>query len=485
MIKTKNDYEKIVSSLKKRKKAAAIADICASTALPLEKVRELLPKAADEYSGHLQVTEQGEILYSFPDGFSSRYRGFYPALKKVFRACSLGLKKTLVFLFKTWIVFTLIGYFIFFIVLALASVFLSIASKSSDNRRSGSVYFGPNLFGIIWRIWFFSEITKPHYAQTKPVVRKEEKRPMHKAVFSFVFGDDDPNKDFTDDEDKAVIAYIQSNNGVINLTEFMAFKGINSLAAEREIISFCVRFGGSPEVTDEGAIVYRFDWLLMRADTRKFTELSPIIKRLKSFSINPKKSNISFACINAVNLVFGSYFLYHSLNTGLLITELQTQNASYLYAFTHFLLQIFSDNPVSIIMVVLGLVPVIFSIFFWLIPAVRGILLSRENESIKLQNFKRLGYNKIWSSPQKVIIKDFNAPANECKPKSVEQAAEQCIKDIGAYSSPEVTAGEDGQICYSFNELESEKISLNKYRVNLDQNRGLLGKKIYDTSLAN
>jgi hypothetical protein len=482
-VEINSDYEKIVNSLKKRKKAAAIADICASTALPLETVRELLPKAADEYSGHLQVTEHGEILYSFPDGFSSRYHGIYPAFKKVFRAFSIGLKKTLVFLFKTWIMLTLIGYFIFFIALALASVFLSMAaqSKSSNNKRGGSVYLGPNLFSMIWRIWFFSEITKPRYTQYTPVQKKDEKRPMHKAVFSFVFGDDDHEMDFTNNEDKAVIAYIQSNNGVINLAEFMAFKGINILAAEKEILSFCVRFGGSPEVTDEGVIVYRFDELLLRADTRKFTELSPVIKQLKSFSVNPKKLNVSFACINAVNLIFGSYFLYHSLNTGLLTTDLQAQSASYLYAFTHFLLQVFSDNPVSIIMAALGLVPVIFSILFWLIPAVRSVVLSRENESIKLQNFKRLGYNKIWSNPQKVIIKDFNAPTNECKPKSIEQAAEKCIKDMGAYSSPEVTAGEDGQISYSFNELENEKKSLSKYRINLDQNRDSLGKKIFET----
>jgi hypothetical protein len=54
-------YEKIVGALRRQPKGATVADIVARTALPLETVRDLIPAAADEYSGRLVVTESGEI----------------------------------------------------------------------------------------------------------------------------------------------------------------------------------------------------------------------------------------------------------------------------------------------------------------------------------------------------------------------------------------------------------------------------------------
>ena len=65
-------YEEIIRAFKTRKKGATPADIAADTGLALYTVRELVPRAADEYGGRLEVTESGEILYSFPRGFTSR-----------------------------------------------------------------------------------------------------------------------------------------------------------------------------------------------------------------------------------------------------------------------------------------------------------------------------------------------------------------------------------------------------------------------------
>jgi len=43
-------YQKIITSLRRRRKGATVADISAATALPLSCVHDLLPKAADEFS---------------------------------------------------------------------------------------------------------------------------------------------------------------------------------------------------------------------------------------------------------------------------------------------------------------------------------------------------------------------------------------------------------------------------------------------------
>jgi hypothetical protein len=478
-------YQKIVNSLKRKKEGVTASDVCAATALSLNTVRGLLPKAADEYSGRLQVTQSGEILYSFPNGFTSRYRGFSAGLKKAGCFLQGAVKKVLVFLFKAWIMLMLIGYFALFIALATASVVLSIAvqSKSRDGGRR-NVSVSPGLFHILWRIWFVQQITRPRYGYypSVPVTQEKEKgRAMHKAVFSFVFGEDDPNKNYEDIENKAVISYIQANRGVISLAEYMAFSGKNSLEANEAILAFCSKYGGSPEVTGDGTLVFRFDALLLRANNIGSMELLPPLKRLKTFSFNKKGMNALFAVINAVNLIFGFYFLYNALNSGLLVTDIQYQSASYLYAFTHVIAGFFSQNPHIFIIGALGIAPVIFSILFWLIPAVRKFMENRENESIKLFNFKKYGFSKIWANPCNVETSALVPQDSECCPKNPALSADRVIKDLGAVSSPQVEAGEDGKIYYSFKDLQREKNALTAYRDSLDPNRGKIGETVFDS----
>jgi len=468
-VETNNAYQKIVNSLKRQKKGATVADVCAATALPLSTVRELLPKAADEYSGHLRVTQSGEILYYFPRGFTSRYSGFGAFLKKTADKTAAVVKTALIFLFKVWIVVMLIGYFVLFMALALASVFISVSAKSSGNRgRRG----GFNTFGLLWRIWFYSELTRPNYRYGHVTQNKEPRRPIHKAVFSFVFGEDDPNKNWQEQKDRAIIAYIQANRGVVSLVEYMAFTGENSAEAEESILTFCSKFGGSPEVTEEGTIVYRFDELLLRADSENLSELVPPIRRLKTFSANTKTMNGWFIVINAVNLIFGSYFLNQSFSS---------DQVSQLYAYTYNFISNVTENPHNFIAMVLGLIPLLFSLFFWLIPTARYFFELKENDEIKLQNFKRFGFNKIWSSPEKILTDSFRRPSAECSPRDFAAAQDRVIKDIGAISNPEVELTENGKTVYTFSELEREKRALEKYRANLDTSALQLGKTVFDS----
>jgi len=83
-VNTDISYKKVINSLRQRKKGAVAADICAETALSLTTVSELLSKAADEFSGQLKVTESGEIQYYFPNGYTSRYKGFKAVFSKIF-----------------------------------------------------------------------------------------------------------------------------------------------------------------------------------------------------------------------------------------------------------------------------------------------------------------------------------------------------------------------------------------------------------------
>jgi hypothetical protein len=485
-------YRKLVGALKTRRGGVTVADITAATALPLEQVRDLLPKAADEYRGRLEVTESGEIRYSFSNGFTSRYRGVKATLSRLGEKIFSFTKAAASLVFKVWIMVMLIGYFMLFLALALASIFLSVAAQSRDSnsRRRGGVYIGPGIFNLIWRIWFYSELTRAFdsrggrpYARQQGPYRDAQKtgRPMHRSIFSFVFGEEDPNKDRESRESKALIAYIQSRRGLIALGEFMAMTGAGRAEAEEAILAFCARYGGSPEVTEEGTIVYRFDDLLLRSDTRKFAALSPPIERLKKFSANSKNMNAVFAIINGINLIFGSYFLRHVFTTGFIATTEQLKNVSFLYGSTYALLTSVTQNPLPFIMIGLGFVPLAFSLLFWLIPALRAFFEKKENDAVKRRNLRRLGFAAIWSRPRDVTAAGIEAAADECRPRNLNAAKENVIKEMGALSIPEVEISAQGETVYQFTGLEMEKEALEKYRASIDPARSQLGATVFDS----
>ncbi|GHV17072.1 hypothetical protein FACS189493_4040 [Spirochaetia bacterium] len=494
-VRDREAYQRVTDALRRQKNGATVADIVAKTALPLQTVRELVPQAADEYSGRLEVTESGEIRYSFPQGFVSKYRGFRFWLRKAGRTLAKGLKATGIAAFKVWIMVMLVGYFAIFMLIALASLLLSVAASSQSNSNNsssnrggglGGLYLTSRIFNMIIRLWFYSELFKSpnqRYSDQQRRAAKPKGRPLHRAIFSFIFGDGDPNVRWEDKEKQAVIAYIQANRGVISLPELMTLTGKTSAEAEERITGYCAEFGGSPEATEDGTVVYRFDELLLRVNTqdRSFAAFSAPIKLLKFFSANPKKMNGWFSAINGANLLFGGYFLYNALNTGAILTQAHFQASSYVYGLTYMLLSQVLANPLPAITIGLGIVPLIFSILFWLIPGLRYFYIKGDNERITFENFRKDGYGRIWNSPVRVNPKDLNPRAAECRPRDLAGAQDRVIKEIGAYAMPEVAMDETGAAVYTFTELSREKEALEKYRGSVDLHAAELGKTVFDS----
>ncbi|WP_010263213.1 hypothetical protein [Treponema primitia] len=492
-IKDREAYTKVTEAFKRQQGGVTVADIVAKTALPLNTVRELVPRAADEYSARLQVTESGEILYSFPRGFTSKYRGFKAGFSRFMEKFGKALKIAAEFVFKIWIMVMLVGYFVLFMVIALGSLVISVAASNSNNRSSnrsgggiGGMYFASSIFNMIIRIWFYSELTKSmdrRYGYGRSVQARPKGRPLYKAIFSFVFGDGDPNADWPRREKQAVIAYIQANRGVISLPEFMTLTGNSPAEAEERITGYCAEFGGLPEASDDGTVVYRFDELLLRVDKkdRSFNDFSAPIKRLFSFSSNTKKMNGWFGVINAVNLLFGGYFLINAFNSGAIVTQAHFDAASYLYGFTYILFSQIAANPLAVISIGLGVVPLVFSLLFWLIPGLRYLGMKGTNETIKLENLRKSGYRQIWDTPLAVRPADIAPKAEECRPKNMAAAQDRVIKEIGSYAVPDVTIGPAGETVYTFKELEREKNALKKYRSEIKPDASALGKTVFDS----
>lgn len=494
----KKAYNKMLNAFRRNKSGLSIADITAKTALPLDTVHRLIPDLADEFSARLQVTESGEILYSFPHGMTSRYKGPAVLFKKILKSIGTISAKIGTWLFKAWILVMLVGYFVLFMAIALMALVASVAvssSGSSENRSSsrrggglGGLYLASYIFDLVIRLWFYSEITKSvnrrgfdNFGRTAQ--KRPKGKPLHQAVFSFVFGDGDPNADWDSREKKAVIAYIQANKGVISLPEFIALTGFSVEEAEHAITAYCSEFKGMPEATEDGTIVYVFQELMLRTDTRdrSFQGLSAPIKRLNTFSGNSKKMNIWFLVINAVNLLFGSYFIFSSLSYGPLLNQLQFQEASRIYAVATALFMNISMNPYPILFVGLGIVPVLFAFLFYLIPGMRYLFIKNKNEQIKLQNLRKEAMRSIWNTSSSVYPDAQLSLPEEYRPKNTANAIDSIIKEIGTYSVPEIKIDDTGEAIYDFIDIKREKEAIQKYRSSIDSESSRLGASVFDT----
>jgi hypothetical protein len=375
----------------------------------------------------------------------------------------------------------LIGYFAFFMLLALAALLISVAGNSSNNsssRRSGdgAINLVGGLFNMIIRLWFYSELFNMdrNYAYGRRPAAKPRGRPLHKAIFSYVFGDGDPNTTIEQRHKTAVIAFIQANKGVINLEEYIAITGKTPLDADREITAFCAEFGGSPEVTDDGTIVYRFDDLLLKAEASVRSIAVPY-KQLRRFSGNTKKMNRWFAVLNTVNLLFGGYFLYNSLipQTG------GPTLFNYLYRVAFALIGNNAPTAQTFFLHILGIVPVVFSLLFWIIPIVRYMNLKQENAGLKLENLRKIGTRHVYTAPLAVKPAEIKSSMAEASPENLTKAQDTIIKELSFFGSPDINAEENGEVVYSFTGIKCDKDATGKYRDSIDGGKSDLGKIIF------
>jgi hypothetical protein len=470
-------YKTLTGVLKKTRGGLTVADMAAKTALPLAGVQELIPAAADEYGARLEVTESGEILYSFPNGFTSRYRGLGPSLRRFAEKALGALGAFLRTAFKIWIMVMLIGYFALFILIALAALLFFMAASASSNDRNnnrrnsdgfGGALFFSRMMDLVFRFWFYSSLMRPDGGYRRsggyPRGRESDERPMYQKVFSFVFGGGDPNGDWERRETTEVIAYLKNHRGVISLPEFMILTGLDPQKADREILAWCAKYGGMPEATEDGTVVYRFDPMLLSAERAAAgAGRTALLKKTWSFSANKQTSNTAFAVINGANLAFGAYFLYFVLNPASPLTG-QNVPGSFLFAFVCHLLAGAGVNPMLPVAIGLGIVPVLFSLFFWIIPAVRAAGLNKKNAAIDLENRRKKCFEAIWD-----------------KPLEVSGADQRLVMEIGTYSVPDVSVDSRGVTVYAFNGLDREKKALEKYRSAIDADKSKLGAVVFDS----
>ncbi|KAJ0809215.1 hypothetical protein HanPI659440_Chr01g0012251 [Helianthus annuus] len=159
------------------------------------------------------------------------------------------------------------------IVIVYTTIIAILSSSSEEDNRgrrrgrsfdSGfSFYLSPSdLF------WYWD----PYYYRRRRVRNDNNGMNFIESVFSFVFGDGDPNEGIEEERWKLIGQYIASNGGVVTAEELAPYLDVESaenMDDDSYILPVLLRFDGQPEVDEEGNILYRFPSLQRTAASQR------------------------------------------------------------------------------------------------------------------------------------------------------------------------------------------------------------------------
>mmetsp|Transcript_18533 Transcript_18533/g.26886 ORF Transcript_18533/g.26886 Transcript_18533/m.26886 type:complete len:586 (-) Transcript_18533:91-1848(-) len=261
--------QKVIDAVEKAGYRATASDIAAVGGLNLEETRRDLLRLASLVEGELEVSNSGELVYNF----SSNFRQKLSASSAVQRAKELWMSVQPLLSYLVRVSFGIV--LLVSIVLIFSSIFfISQTTRSSDDedRRSNrpmgggmSFYFGPSPLDF-----FFYRPYYTSYSDGVPLQDPEEMGFLE-SVFSYVFGDGDPNADIDDERMRLLADVIRSNNGAVTAEQLAPYldgapeppssgsmNGNSYLVDEKFVLPVVTLFNGRPEVTEDGDIVYLF-----------------------------------------------------------------------------------------------------------------------------------------------------------------------------------------------------------------------------------
>ena len=315
----------IVKSIEKLDYRVTVGDVAAQAGLELNFAQQGLLALASEAGGHLQVAESGDVVYLFPKNFRSILRNKYWQLR--WQKTWEKVWRILFYLIRISFGIILIASILLMLVAIIAII---IAMNSSNDEREGGgnrSYGGGGFF--IPRFWIgdIFWLFDPGYNRRRIQRRRETKGNYQmnflEAVYSFLFGDGNPNADLEEYRWQNIGAVIRKHKGAV-VGEQIAPYVDEMDQYEDYMLPVLSRFNGYPEVSPQGEIIYYFPELQVMANQRRAKTVSTsgyLQEKLWRFS-QADSSQITMAVgLGAVNIIL-AFVLGSLLRDGTIAAQL-------------------------------------------------------------------------------------------------------------------------------------------------------------------
>jgi hypothetical protein len=356
-------------------------DVASQVGIDIKLAEQGLLVLASEAGGHLQVSESGEVAYLFPPSFRTILQGKYLRLR--LQAIWSKVWQVLFYLIRISFGILLI-LSIVLIVLAIAIILIALSSsqnnENSDRRDSPGggliflprIWLGPDIF------WLFS----PNYSQRRYYHRRprrerrteaESQMNFLEAIFSFLFGDGNPNADLEERRWQAIATVIRNHQGAIVAEQIAPYldqvgEGYGN-DYEDYMLPVLTRFNGRPEVSPEGQLIYHFPELQVMATRQQPQPVSAYFKEsLWRFSEATSGQIMGAIALGAVNIV-GALVLGYLLKDGTIAAQI--------------------GGLVAFVSSIYGIL-LAYGIGFLSIPLIRYFWIKGRNAKIEARNEQRL-----------------------------------------------------------------------------------------------
>ncbi len=369
-----------------------IGDVATQAGLDLNLAQRELLSLATETGGHLQVAESGEIAYVF----AKEFRNILQA-----RSQRLRIQAWLKNVWK-WVFYAirisfgiLLVVSILIVIVVIIAAMVALQSRDSDNdnsdrRGSDRSYGGGGFMPWIWLGNPFDAFRPDYYEPQRSanVAKPAEEMGFLESVFSFLFGDGNPNADLEARRWRAIAAVIRNHNGVViaeQITPYLDDIGSFPEGYEDYMIPILSKFNGQPQVSDQGTLVYSFPDLQKVATERKKTRVGSYLNEIRWQFSKAGSGKI------ALSIGLGVFYLILALVLGNLLPQVLARGIP-----TGFLGLIIGFGNAAFGFL-LG-----YAIAFLTVPAVRYFVIQILNGKLDQRNQKRQARSQLLesSSPQ-------------------------------------------------------------------------------------
>ena len=318
----------IINAVEQLDYRVTVGDVATKAGLNVATVEQGLLAIATAAGGHMQVAETGDLVYLFPKN-----------LRGVLRSRSLKLR-----LQETWQKIWRVLFYIIRIsfgtvlIASIVLIFLTIVAitiAASNNRdeddRGGGMVMMPrfSFFDLFW-IYDFGGQPRQYRDAKRGNTKPDGKPEMNflESVFSFLFGDGNPNAEIDERRWQAIGSVIQANGGAVIAEQIAPY--MDDLGADPDdedyMLPVLLRFNGKPEVSPEGNLVYHFPELQVRAAQSSRTLAAPahagyLKEELWRFSHAESGQLVMAAGLGGLNFV-GAIVLGAMLGDGAIAAEL-------------------------------------------------------------------------------------------------------------------------------------------------------------------
>ncbi|BAY74029.1 hypothetical protein NIES25_04370 [Nostoc linckia NIES-25] len=298
-----------------------VGDVATQAGLNVAEANQGLLALASEAGGHLQVADSGDIVYLFPKNFRTILRNKYFQLR---------LQE---WWKKVWnVLFYLIRIsFGIFLTVSIALITITIiiiitaanSDRDGDNRSSnsgGGFFYFPNLF------WYFSPDYGTHYPQRRDERRQQSDLNFFEAVFSFLFGDGNPNANLEERRWQEIGTVIRNNRGAVVAEQISPYLDDIGEEYQRDyedyMLPVLTRFNGQPSVSEQGQIVYYFPELQVSAAKKRRRSIAVYLEEFPwRFSVASSGQIMLSAGLGVLNFV-GALVLGNLLRDGTVAAQL-------------------------------------------------------------------------------------------------------------------------------------------------------------------